>query len=423
MWAVFHKDEPIAFIQRSGEILYPADNRTPFSRRIAPIVFEVWEMEHAYQQAPPMNLPSVANYRNLLQYNRHVLAARYDQAGQFTFVTWEYNYDQTGVSLGHYFHRNAYSQAKEDFMLRSGLLDERKWMGADQLSILHAALLYRSIHDQELPYEDKKMIEKLLNQIEVQLPPAPNVDYPAVNQERERKSFPPTKVNTLKSKSEFYKTFFAALTQRGIEVCRSTSADYLADLFLKDQLIAFYTRMDSIEKNPFVTVPDRLMSSIQDLARKTALQLGICTEKPYTEKDEKIANGVYKLSEYGDVVLACKHHPLFEYVFSTYRLAPETGTPVQRQYFYDKNEALENFAVRSGLADARKLFSESELVLIYVEMVKFLIRPNDKTMEQFEQVQILIDKLEDLLPALKDQEIQLDYEEEFAHDYDGTRPT
>ncbi|QWU13181.1 hypothetical protein SAMN04487895_11737 [Paenibacillus sophorae] len=222
----------------------------------------------------------------------------------------------------------------------------------------------------------------------------------------------------MKSKTEFYKAFFAALSQQGIEVRRSTSADYLADLYLKDQLVAFYTRMDSIEKNPFVTVPDRMMSSIHDMARKTALQLGICTEKPYSDKEAKLSNGVYKLCEYGDVILACKHHPLFEYIFSTYRLSPENGTPVQRQYFYDKNEALENFAVRSGLVDARKLFSESELVLIHDEMVKFLISPNDKTMEQFEQVQILIDKLEDLLPALKDREIHLDYEEEFAHDYD-----
>ncbi|RAU91009.1 hypothetical protein [Paenibacillus sp. YN15] len=223
----------------------------------------------------------------------------------------------------------------------------------------------------------------------------------------------------MKSKSEFYKAFFATLTTQGIEVRRSTSADYLADLYQNDQLIAFYTRMDSIEKNPFVTVPDRLMSGIQDLARKTALQLGICTEKPYTDKDQKIANGVYKLSEYGDVVLACKHHPLFEYVFSTYRLAPDSQAPVQRQYFYNKDEALESFAVRSGLVDARKLFNEAELMLIHDEMVKFLITPNDKSMEQFEQVQILIDRLEDLLPALKDREIHLDYETEFAQDYDG----
>ncbi|WP_042196302.1 hypothetical protein [Paenibacillus camerounensis] len=223
----------------------------------------------------------------------------------------------------------------------------------------------------------------------------------------------------MKSKAEFYKAYFAALAEHGVEVRRSTSADYLADLYLKDQLVAFYTRSDSIERNPFVTVPDRLMSTIQDQARKTALQLGICTEKPYTDKDTKIANGVYKLSEYGDVILACKHHPLFEYVFSTYKLAPDNQLPVQRQYFYNKDEALENFAVRSGLVDGRKLFSESELVLIHDEMVKFLITPNDKSMEQFEQVQILIEKLEDFLPALKDREIQLDYDAEFAHDYDG----
>ncbi|WP_420540415.1 hypothetical protein ACN92M_26585 (plasmid) [Paenibacillus polymyxa] len=92
----------------------------------------------------------------------------------------------------------------------------------------------------------------------------------------------------MKSKAEHYKSLFAALTAQGIEVRRSTSADYMADLYQKNQLIAFYTRTDTLEKNPFFTVPDRLMSSIQDIARKTALHLGICTEKPYTDKTEKL---------------------------------------------------------------------------------------------------------------------------------------
>ncbi|MNI81663.1 hypothetical protein D3C73_1383050 [compost metagenome] len=65
------------------------------------------------------------------------------------------------------------------------------------------------------------------------------------------------------------------------------------------------------------------------------------------------------------------------------------------------------------------LFSETELTLIHDEMVKFLITPNEKSMDQFEQVQILIDRLEDLIPALKERDIHLDYDAEFAHDLDG----
>ncbi|AIQ13806.1 hypothetical protein [Paenibacillus durus] len=186
MWTVLYKKEPLAFIQKSGEILYPADNRTALSRRISPVVFEAWEMENAYQQAFPLNIASVSSYRNLLQYNRHVLAARYDQGGQFTFVTWEFNHDQTGVTLGHYFHRNAYSEAKEDFMLRSGLLNERKWFHSDQLALLHSALLYRSIHDQDLQYGERQEVEQLLNQIEEHLPAAPTEACPAMKLEPER---------------------------------------------------------------------------------------------------------------------------------------------------------------------------------------------------------------------------------------------
>ncbi|KAF4318072.1 hypothetical protein G195_008683 [Phytophthora kernoviae 00238/432] len=114
---------------------------------------------------------------------------------------------------------------------------------------------------------------------------------------------------------------------------------------------------------------------------------------------------------------------------STYRNAAQLGISSLNsyrsmlEYNHHVNEAMENFAVRSGLVDGKKLFSENELILIHDEMVKFLISPNDKTMDQFEQVQILIDRLEELLPELKDREILLNYEQEFSHDFDGNSET
>lgn len=221
----------------------------------------------------------------------------------------------------------------------------------------------------------------------------------------------------MKSKNEFYKAFFQALNKLGYDIKKSASADYYADIYKNGQIVAFYVPNDTIEKNPFITVPDQVMDEINDLAYRTALRCGICTEKPYTEQNQKLPGGAYLLSQYGDVVLACKYHPLFDYVFRTYRLSPESSKPMQVQHYYNKAVAMDDYAVRAGLIDARKLFSEAELTLIHDQLVRFQISPNnDKTVDEFHMVGRAIDRIEEIVPALKEREVTLDFEQEFEQD-------
>ncbi len=223
----------------------------------------------------------------------------------------------------------------------------------------------------------------------------------------------------MKDKNEFYKAFFEALARLGYDVRKSTSADYYADIYQKDRLVAFYLTNDTIERNPFVVVADKIMDEITGLARATALRCGICTEKPYTGQNPKLPDGAYLLSQFRDVVLAAKQHPLFDYVFRTYRLSPDGVRPIQTQYYYNKAEALEQFSFRAGLVDARKLFTESELILIHDQLVRFQISPNnDKTVEEFQTVCAAIERVEELVPALREREIMLDYAQEFEQDLD-----
>ena len=221
----------------------------------------------------------------------------------------------------------------------------------------------------------------------------------------------------MKVKNEFYKAFFESLNKLGYEVKKSSSADYYADIYKNGQIVAFYLPNDMIEKNPFITVTDQVMDEIKDLARHTALRCGICTEKPYTDQNQKLPGGAFLLSQFNDVALACKYHPLFDYVFRTYRLSPDNQKPMQIQHYYNKAEAMEQFAVRAGLVDARKLFTETELTLIHDQLVRFQISPNnDKTVEEFQTVGAAIDRIEEIVPELKEREITLDYEQEFEQD-------
>ena len=213
----------------------------------------------------------------------------------------------------------------------------------------------------------------------------------------------------MKTKTEFYQSYFETLQKKGFTVQPSTSPDYVADIYHRDKLIAFFTKNDMVMKNPFVEVQDKLMDRIQTLAKSTAVACGICSDKPFDEETAvKLPNNLYKINEHNGVVLACKHHPLFEYVLSTYR-CDEKKNPIQRQYFYNKEDAFESFATRSGLIDEKRLFSETDLKVIYAGLVKMRTIDNDMTQDDLNSVERLVDKIEDIMPELQKREKALDF--------------
>lgn len=213
----------------------------------------------------------------------------------------------------------------------------------------------------------------------------------------------------MKSKTEFYQSYFETLQKKGFTVQPSTSPDYVADIYHKDKLIAFFTKNDLVMKNPFVEVQDKLMDRVQTLAKTTAVACGICSDKPFDEETAaKLPNNLYKINEHNGVVLACKHHPLFEYVLCTYR-NDESKNPVQRQYFYNKDAAFESFATRSGLIDEKRLFSETDLKIIHAGLVKMRTIDSDLTQDDLNSVERLVDKIEDIIPELQKKEKTLDF--------------
>lgn len=215
----------------------------------------------------------------------------------------------------------------------------------------------------------------------------------------------------MKTKTEFRVAYYEMLQKKGFTVTPSTSPDYVVDIYHRDKLVAFYSKNDAIIKNPFVEVPGKIMERIQALAKSTAAACGICADKPYEESTaEKLPGSVYKINEHNGVVLACKHHPLFEYVLSTYRKDVETGgQPIQRQYFYNKEDAFESFAVRSGLIDENKLFSETELKIIHAGLVKMRTIDDDLTADYLNSVERLVDRIEDIIPELQKREKLFDF--------------
>ena len=193
----------------------------------------------------------------------------------------------------------------------------------------------------------------------------------------------------MKSKTEFYKAFFEAIEKKGFSIRPPSSPDYVAE---------------------------KLIDRLQSLARTTAIGCGICSDKPFDDSlAAKEQGGVVKINEQNGVVLACKHHPIFDYVLSTYRKDAEHGNvAIQRQYFYNKEAAFENFALRSGLVDEKKLFSETELKILHAGLVKMRTVDNDLDAEDLNSVAALIDRIEDIVPELCKKERAFDFTKLFS---------
>ena len=109
------------------------------------------------------------DYRILADFGGTVLAGTPSKHG-VQFVTWDWDYDCTGVSHGHYFMEN-YDAAKRDFATRSGLIQKEQLFSPEQM-----AEIYRCCADSvdgdffELTGEQEKMIRSVQQQIEECVP-------------------------------------------------------------------------------------------------------------------------------------------------------------------------------------------------------------------------------------------------------------
>ena len=109
---------------------------------------KVKEYENAYENSPTLKAEGLdEKFRLISEHGGSVLAVmKYeDERYGYQFATWDYTNDRQGVAHGHYyptwsFGANAFRIAKEDFALRSGLVDRSRYFSDEQLETIHGAL-------------------------------------------------------------------------------------------------------------------------------------------------------------------------------------------------------------------------------------------------------------------------------------------
>ena len=169
--AAFYKDGEYVFsLMPRGEIRYKAD--TAYYDEVMKLTDVLLEMKEAYGiflNAEPLPIKDVSNFRLFSDYGNHLMAARMEPDSSLHFVTWLYDYDRKGVTLGHYYGDN-YAGAKQDFAVRAGLISENKLFTEEELVVLHDACAFRGQNDEEISFDDEKKLQGVLDKIGDNIP-------------------------------------------------------------------------------------------------------------------------------------------------------------------------------------------------------------------------------------------------------------
>ena len=166
---------PLCRITGKGSVFYRREDAdTPHAEdalyRVEDIAAKTLEYMTAMEAAPQLKASGLdGDYRILADFGGTVLAGTPSKHG-VQFVTWDWDYDRTGVSHGHYFMEN-YDEAKQDFAIRSGLIHKEHFFSTEQLTEIYRCCT-DSVNEHFFEFTDKQveLIHSVQQQIEICVP-------------------------------------------------------------------------------------------------------------------------------------------------------------------------------------------------------------------------------------------------------------
>ncbi len=169
---VIESNKVIFIIQGNGSIFYSTYKRESnivdkLSVEVTPIVLSVEEYLKAMESSPKLTAVDFdMPYKKLGKYNGVIFGGREYSNGSFEFATWDYR--NNALYHGHYY--TDYEKAKEDFVVRSNLIQSsRLFHDTEMIEI------YRCIEDifnvrDELSDVETKVLEKIQEKIRDAVP-------------------------------------------------------------------------------------------------------------------------------------------------------------------------------------------------------------------------------------------------------------
>ena len=108
------------------------------------------------------------NCQLLADFSGVVLAGHATRYG-VQFVTWDWDYEKTGVTQGHYMSDN-YTAAKQDFAVRSGLIRREQLFSPEQLTELSRCVQAVLDDQNKLTCDQEALLRETQEQIETLVP-------------------------------------------------------------------------------------------------------------------------------------------------------------------------------------------------------------------------------------------------------------
>lgn len=170
MLTALRQGNEVCQFETGGAMRYFPDNPLVTEReQLHNLLLEMKQTHDLYAQAKPLLCDGVTDFRLISDFGNYLLAAKLGTDNEVRFTTWQYDYDRTGVTLGHYYETN-YEGAKKDFALRAGLIDEKQLFTEEELVILHDSCVFRGRNDDDITFDDERKLEAVMEKVESNIP-------------------------------------------------------------------------------------------------------------------------------------------------------------------------------------------------------------------------------------------------------------
>ena len=171
---VYWNGTPLCRITGKGSVFYRREDADTSQAedalyRVEDIAAKTLEYLTAMEFAPQLKASGLdGDYRILADFGGTVLAGTPSKHG-VQFVTWDWDYDRTGVVHGHYFMED-YDAAKRDFTVRSGLVQKDALFEPEQLAQIYRALRFVREQDETLSFGRDLELAELMDRVGGLLP-------------------------------------------------------------------------------------------------------------------------------------------------------------------------------------------------------------------------------------------------------------
>lgn len=178
--SVFSDGKEAAKIFGNGMISAPDNTSDDTYFEIKKIAGTVSDYCTAYEKAAPLKEEGLSgNYRCLAEFNGTVLAAKYNAEYGFEFVTWDRTFDGKAVCQGNYY--TDYAAAKENFAVRSGLVDKDKMFSTEELESIRKCINFTAMYNDDLNFDDCDFLKKISEKISENIPDRQQNEAPEIS--------------------------------------------------------------------------------------------------------------------------------------------------------------------------------------------------------------------------------------------------